>query len=214
MPDPQHNELAGAQLHPSHAGSFTGPTSGVTPTAASQLYTKTDVTPNELYRSTGTTAGALVLVGGGPAGAAATISIGTVEPDSAGVTVANRGTSSAAVLDFDLTGLDPEPLKLLVENAYTGTSHTLALIDLFRGVTMNNANPNTVFIPLDSTVSIPVWSQSIVHPIGAGQTSITAVSGVTLNGVDGGTVVIAERWSAVTLWKRGTNIWSAIGGIE
>ena len=101
----EHRNMAGASLHGSKATAFTGAAASYTPTAAGELFVKTDVTPNLLYRSTGTTAGALAEVGGGPAGAAATVSVGDVAVDTgaAAVVVTNAGTTAAAVFDFEFT---------------------------------------------------------------------------------------------------------------
>lgn len=136
--------------------------------------------------------------------------------DSGGADITNQGRWILFAAGQQGSPEDPsliDALKLLSENSQSGTTYTLVLSDGFKGVTMDNANTNTVTIPLNSSVAFPVGSQVIVHQIGAGQTTITGATGVTLNGVDGGSVAIVERWSAVTLWKRGENTWSAIGGI-
>ena len=44
-------------------------------------------------------------------------------------------------------------------------------------------------------------------------TTITAASGVTLNGVSAGSGAISARWGGVSLYKKATNTWLAMGAI-
>jgi len=123
------------------------------------------------------------------------------------------GCVSELVNNLSEISVEIEQLKFLVENSQAGTSYTLTLDDVFKGVTMSSSSANTVNIPLNSIVPFPTGTQIIVHQIGVGATSITGASGVTINGSSGGTVTLADRWGAATLWKRGTNTWSVIGGV-
>jgi hypothetical protein len=124
------------------------------------------------------------------------------------------GCVSELVNNLSEISVGIEQLKFLVENSQAGTSYTLTLDDVFKGITMSSSSANTVSIPLNSTVPFPTGTQIIIHQVGTGQTTITGVTGVTLNGTSGGSAVISSRWSGVTLWKRGENTWSAIGGIS
>ena len=66
----------------------------------------------------------------------------------------------------------------------TGTSYPLVLEDQGKLITMSNASANTLTIPLNSNVAYPVGTWIDVSNIGAGTCTITAGSGVTLNGTD------------------------------
>ena len=126
---------------------------------------------------------------------------------------ANRTIALSAGSIASLALADAAAPKLVAENAQTGTSYTLVLADAGKLVTMNNASANVLTIPANASVAFPIGTVINVEQLGAGVTSITAGSGVTLNGVSTGTGAISTRWSGVSLWKRNTNEWTVMGGI-
>lgn len=127
---------------------------------------------------------------------------------------ANRSLALSAGSIASLALADAAAPKLVTENARTA-SYTLALSDQTTPtlVTMNVASANVLTIPANATVAFPVGTVINVEQIGAGVTTITAASGVTLNGVSAGSGAISTRWSGVSLWKRNTNEWTVMGGI-
>ncbi len=90
------------------------------------------------------------------------------------------GVSSATV------GWVDNSSPALPVNAQTGTAYTLALTDApaangYQGiVTMDNASANTVTVPPNSSVPLPVGAQIPVIQLGAGQTAVAAGAGVTV----------------------------------
>ena len=98
-------------------------------------------------------------------------------------------------------------------NAQTGTTYTLALSDRGGIVTMSNANANTLTIPTNASVAFPLNSVLNVVRLGAGVTTITGDTGVTLNGASAGSGAISNRYQAVSLLKVGTDTWIASGDI-
>lgn len=98
-------------------------------------------------------------------------------------------------------------------NAQTGTSYTLALSDAGKIIEMNNAGANLVIIPLNSTAAFPVGTKIDIIQTGAGATSASTVSGVTLNS-DTNKRTINTQWSAASLVKRATDTWIMIGAIK
>lgn len=104
----------------------------------------------------------------------------------------------------------------LATNAQTGTTYTLVLGDDGKAVEMNNASANTVTIPLNSSVAFPIGTQITIIQTGAGQTSLAVTGGVTLNATPQATANTAKlraTWSAVTLLKRATDTWIAMGDL-
>lgn len=97
-------------------------------------------------------------------------------------------------------------------NAQTGTSYTLVLTDKGKLVTMNNASANTLTVPPNSSVAFPIGSEVHWAQIGAGQTTLVAGSGVTVNALDG-TLTAVGRYAFGTLKKIDTNVWLAGGGL-
>jgi hypothetical protein len=97
-------------------------------------------------------------------------------------------------------------------NAQTGTTYTLALADAGKIVTMSNASSNTLTIPPNSSVAFLVGTVVTVRMKGAGQTTVTAGSGVTLNGTSTGSADLSGRFYAATIVQEAANTWSIFGG--
>ena len=85
-------------------------------------------------------------------------------------------------------------------------SYTLVLADANKLIEVNNASANTLGVPLNSTDAFPIGTQILVAQQGAGQTTITPVSGVTLRS-SGGKLKIAAQYGVATLIKRATDEW-------
>lgn len=91
-------------------------------------------------------------------------------------------------------------------NAQTGTTYTLALVDAEGMVTLTNASAITVTIPLNSTIAFPVGTVIRLAQMGAGQVTVSPVSGsVTVNGTPG--LKTRAQYSVATLYKLATNTW-------
>jgi hypothetical protein len=92
------------------------------------------------------------------------------------------------------------------------TSYTLVLSDRNKMVEMNSTSPNIATIPTNTAQEFPVGSQVNILQTNTGQTSIVGDTGVTVVGTPG--LKLRAQWSAVTLVKRGTNSWVAIGDLS
>jgi hypothetical protein len=83
---------------------------------------------------------------------------------------------------------------------------------------MNNASANTLSIPTNASVAYPVGTQLTILQIGAGQTTIQAVtSGTTTILSTGGTAAapkLRTRYSSATCIKAATDLWYVIGDIS
>ena len=121
-------------------------------------------------------------------------------------TVGIDGSSDANSLDYKVSK------RLVVTNAQTTTAYTLALADMGKLVEMSNAVGNSLTVPPNSSVAFPVGTVIDVLQTGAGQTSLVAGSGVTVDSAIG--LKFRARWSAVTLIKRATDTWVAIGDLS
>ena len=93
-----------------------------------------------------------------------------------------------------------------------GSSYTLVLGDKDKLVELSNASANTLTIPLNSSVAFPVGTQITVLQTGAGTTTIAATGGVTVNATPG--LILRAQWSSVTLIKRATDTWVALGDLQ
>jgi hypothetical protein len=99
----------------------------------------------------------------------------------------------------------------LKTNARTA-SYTLVLADKDKLVEMGVGSANTLTVPPNSSVAYPVGTQITVLQTGAGQTTLTPGSGVTVNGTPG--LKLRDQWSSATLIKRGTDTWVAVGDLS
>lgn len=90
-------------------------------------------------------------------------------------------------------------------------SYTLVLADSGKMVEMNNASANTLTIPPNSSVALPVGTTITVLQTGAGQCTLTAGAGVTINYTPG--LKLRAQWSSATIIKRATDTWVALGDL-
>jgi hypothetical protein len=78
-------------------------------------------------------------------------------------------------------------------------------------IEINNAGANNLTVPLNATVPYPIGTQLTILQTGAGQTTIVATGGVTINATPG--LKLRAQWSSASLIKRGTDTWVAIGDL-
>lgn len=98
------------------------------------------------------------------------------------------------------------------QNQQTGTTYTLVLTDRGRLVELSNAAAITLTVPANSSVAFPVGTQITVVQTGAGQVTVAGAAGVAVNS-SGSYLKFASQWSAVTLVKRDTDTWLAVGAL-
>ena len=123
------------------------------------------------------------------------------------------GSNTDVEASIDAVEADITNINELQQNEQTGTTYTLALTDSGKVVEMNNASANTLTVPPNSSVAFPVGSQILVLQTGAGQTTLAAGAGVTVNSKDGN-LKLSAQWCGVTLIKRATDVWVAIGDLS
>lgn len=115
--------------------------------------------------------------------------------------------------DVDLV-INQSAIAAGTDNNQTGTTYTLVLTDADnKTVWMNNAASNTLTIPLNASVAFATGAKINVMMEGAGFTSITGDTGVTVNGVSAGSGDINNQYQGVTLTKRANDTWIATGDI-
>jgi len=100
-----------------------------------------------------------------------------------------------------------------IPNNQTGTSYTLLVTDKSKTVWMDSASANVLTIPANASAAFAVNDTLIIMQEGAGKTTITAASGVTLNGALAGSGEILARYSGATLVKRSTDTWIVTGNM-
>jgi len=106
----------------------------------------------------------------------------------------------------------------LAFNAQTGTTYTFVLADADNKlVTASNASAQTYSIPTNASVAFPIGTQLNIIQIGAGQVTVSAATPGTTAVVSTGATAASPKcraqYSAMTLIKRDTDSWYAVGDI-
>jgi hypothetical protein len=106
----------------------------------------------------------------------------------------------------------------LAFNAQTGTTYTFVLADADNKlVTASNASAQTYSIPTNASVAFPIGTQLNIIQIGAGQVTVSAATPGTTTVVSTGATAATPKcraqYSAMTLIKRDTDSWYAVGDI-
>jgi hypothetical protein len=102
---------------------------------------------------------------------------------------------------------------MIAINAQTGASYTTVLTDDGKLITVSNASANTLTIPPNSSVAYGIGTQINIAQLGAGQTTITAGAGVTLNSA-GTKLKLKEQYAVATCVKTDTNTWFVVGNLS
>jgi hypothetical protein len=158
---------------------------------------------------TGVTAGTGI-TGGGTSG---TVTVAIDTSVTADLTTAQTLTNKTLT-----TPTLNDPKINLAFDPQTGTTYTTVLNDNGQVVTMNNSSANTLSIPTNASVAYPVGTQINVLQIGAGQTTIQAVtSGTTTILSTAATAAapkIRARYGMATCIKAATDTWYVVGDIQ
>jgi len=109
--------------------------------------------------------------------------------------------------------LDAVATAMIAINAQTGATYTAVLTDDGKLVTMSNAGANTITIPPNSSVAYGIGTQINIAQLGAGQTTIAAGAGVTLNSA-GAKLKLGAQYAVATCVKTDTNTWFVVGNLS
>jgi hypothetical protein len=143
----------------------------------------------------------------------ATDAVTTAKILDANVTAAKLATDSVTQVKIADRAVGSAELTNLTGNTQTGTSYTIVLTDAQKFVTMSNASASTWTVPPNSSVAFTIGDQVNVVQLGAGQVTITAGSGVTINS-EGSKLKLKGQYAAATVLKTGTDTWVAIGNLS
>ena len=112
--------------------------------------------------------------------------------------------------EIDTTVFDG--LTQVNRNSQTGTTYTLVLADAGRFVDLNNASSISLTVPPNADVAFPAETRIDLLQSGAGQVTVVAGSGVTINS-KGAALKLTGQWSGATLVQRSANSWVLVGDI-
>lgn len=103
---------------------------------------------------------------------------------------------------------------IIAINAQTGTSYTIALTDVGKIVTLNNASAIVLTIPLNSTTAFAIGDQINLMQLGAGQVTITPATGAVTIRSSGTKLKTTAQYSVATCIKIDTDTWVAVGSLS
>ena len=109
--------------------------------------------------------------------------------------------------------LDAVATAMIAINAQTGTTYTAVLADDGKLVTCDNASPIALTIPPNSSVAYGIGTQINIMQLGAGQVTITAGAGVTLNS-SGSKLKTNGQYAVATCAKIASDTWVVVGNLS
>ena len=109
--------------------------------------------------------------------------------------------------------LDAVATAMIAINAQTGTTYTTVLADDGKLVTCDNAASIALTIPPNSSVAYGIGTQINIAQLGAGQVTITAGAGVTLNS-SGTKLKLKDQYAVATCVKTDTDTWFVVGNLS
>ena len=109
--------------------------------------------------------------------------------------------------------LDAVATAMIAINAQTGTTYTTVLADDGKLITCSNASAIALSIPPNSSVAYGIGTQINIAQLGAGQVTITAGAGVTLNSA-GAKLKLSAQYAVATCVKTDTNTWFVVGNLS
>ena len=109
--------------------------------------------------------------------------------------------------------LDAVATAMIAINAQTGTTYTTVLADDGKLITCSNASAIALTIPPNSSVAYGIGTQINIAQLGAGQVTITAGAGVTLN-TAGAKLKLSAQYAVATCVKTDTNTWFVVGSLS
>ncbi len=110
--------------------------------------------------------------------------------------------------------LSPFAVAAGVDNVQAGVAYTLVLTDKDNtNIVMTSGSSHEITIPTNASVALPLAVKIPYLQRGVGVTTITGDTGVTVNGVSGGSVVVNNQFQGGVMWQITANDWVIPGDV-
>lgn len=129
------------------------------------------------------------------------------EPPAIGNTTAAAVTGTTVTASTEFSG--PGDGITVTVSTEAGTSYTFDIDDAGVLMQFTSGSAVTATVPPNSSVAYPTGTVIAVEQNGAGQVTLAAGAGVTLNGANG--LATAAQYSVVCALKVATNTWTVFG---
>lgn len=126
--------------------------------------------------------------------------------------VDNTSDAAKPISTATQTALDGKAPSTVAVSAQTA-SYTLTLADAGGAVEVTSATATTVTVPPNSSVAFPVGTVIELAQIGAGQVTVAAGAGVTIQNRAGAALTLAAQYSVATIRKRSSDVWLIAGDL-
>lgn len=96
--------------------------------------------------------------------------------------------------------------------AKAGTAYTLAVGECFADLNFSAVAGVTLTVPPDEELNWPIGGWVNLNQMGAGQVTVAAGAGVTVNS-DGGLLALSAQYASAMLVKKAANSWLLVGSL-
>ena len=147
------------------------------------------------------------------------ITIGNAKIEETELEILDGATLSTAELNYvdGVTSAIQTQLAAKADLSFSFTTYTasdtLELTDAGKVILMSVAGANNITVRTNAERAFSIGTQITIVQTGAGQTTIVAEAGVTINSADGD-LKLRVQFSSATLIKTATNTWILVGDID
>lgn len=133
--------------------------------------------------------------------------------DTVDTTLIQDGQAAGSITPADIRVLNNSLAGIFAPAAKTSTPYVLTLADRGTCIEMNLAGANAVNVPTNASVAFDIGTVIEICQIGAGQTTIQAVTPGTTTIRTASSATIRTQWGIASIRKRASDEWVLAGDL-